>query len=209
MKFKSILAIGAHPDDVEISSFGFLAKQRDEGANIHVFVVSPDSLSDGSLMYDRIDETKKAFDLIPGVNLNFRYKNNITFDDYQSLSEDIRTLIINNHIDLVLIHSKNDTMQEHRLLHEITMTALRRLPISVFAYRSPSTQMFSPNLIVDISKYYDIKVKALKQHKTQSNKTFLSEESIRIFNQSWDAKMYDIDFYEGFDILRVVDRRAV
>lgn len=209
MNFKSILAIGAHPDDVEISCFGFLAKQRNEGSNIHVFVVSPDSLSDGGLMYDRIEETKKAFDSIPGVNLNFRYKNNIVYDDYQPLSEDIRKLVVDNHIDLVLIHSKDDTMQEHRLLHDITMTALRRLPVSVFTYRSPSTQNFNHNLIIDISKYYDIKIKALQEHKTQSNKTFLSEDSIKIFNQSWDAKMYGIDFYEGFDILRIIDRRAV
>ena len=31
---KNILAIGSHPDDIEISSFGFLLKQAKLGKNI-------------------------------------------------------------------------------------------------------------------------------------------------------------------------------
>lgn len=206
MQFKSILAIGAHPDDLEFSCFGFLAKQRNEGSNIHIFIVSPDSLSDGNKMYDRINESNRSFNLIPGSNLRFRYKNNISYDDYQSLSDDIRDMVIKNHIDLVLVHSKDDSMQEHRLLHDITVTALRRLPVSIFLYRSPSTYQFIPKVFIDISKEYDLKVEAIKMHNTQSGKSYFSDESIRIFNQNWDGKIFGLDFSEHFDILRIVDR---
>lgn len=205
MNFKSILAIGAHPDDVEYSCFGYLTNQRNNGSNIHVFIASPDSLSDGSLMDTRIEESKNAFSLIPGANINFRFKNNITNDDYQSLSDEIRQLVIKNNIDVVLVHSKNDTMQEHRLLHDITITALRRLPVSIFLYKSPSVSSnFDSNLIIDIENEYKLKLKALSKHKSQSDKDYMSEEYIKVFNQGWQGKKIGIDLYEEFYIYRLI-----
>jgi LmbE family N-acetylglucosaminyl deacetylase len=206
MKFNNILAIGAHPDDIEFSCFGFLLKQQKLGANIYAYIASPDSLTDNPKNKIRSQESIEAFNLIPKSQLTIRNKNNITYEDYQSLSDEIRKLTISNNIDLVLIHHKDDTMQEHKLLHDITITALRRLPVNIFAYRSISSNNFSSNFIVNIESEHLSKYSAIKKHKSQSDKNYFSRESVEIFNKTWNGKQFGIDFCEEFDILRMVDK---
>ena len=203
MQFKSILAIGAHPDDLELSCFGFLAKMQKNGSKIHAFIVSPDSFS-GQLMPYRIEESQSAFNLLNNVDLVLRYKNNITEKDYTSLADKIRKLIISNDIDTVLIHYYKDTMQEHRLLHEITLTALRRLPVSILQYRSISSYDFISNMVVDITQEYNIKKEAIKKHVSQKDKPYMSDQSIEIFNKNWNAQSVGINYCEEFNILRMV-----
>jgi len=205
MIFNSILAIGAHPDDIEYSCFGFLLKEQKLGSKINAYVVSPDSLTKNPIGDKRIEESMNAFKLIPNCDLTIRNKNNIVLDDYQVIADQIRTLVQENGVDLVLVHSPNDTMQEHRLLYDITMSALRRLSVSIFLYKSPSvSNSFVSNFIVDIKNEYDIKVNALSEHKTQSNKEYMSEDSIKIFNQGWDGKKVGIDIYEEFYIYKLI-----
>jgi LmbE family N-acetylglucosaminyl deacetylase len=206
MRVNSILAVGAHPDDLELSCFGFLLNQNSLGSKIYAYIASPDSLTNNPKTEIRSNESIEAFKLIPNSELIIRNKNNITDNNYQEIADELRDIIINNNIDLVLIHHKDDSMQEHRLLHDITITAARRLPVSIFAYRSPSTISFMPNLIVDIKDVYDTKIKAIRKHETQFDKQYFSYDSLLIFNQSWNAKKIGIDFCEEFDILRMVDR---
>ena len=203
--FSSILAIGAHPDDIEFSCFGFLLKQQKIGSKIKVYIVSPDSLTDNPITDKRIQESIESFSLIPNTDLLIRNKNNINNEDYQLIADEIRNLVNKNKVDLVLVHYPNDTMQEHRLLHDIVMTALRRLPVSVFLYKSPSTSHnFIPNFISNIKHEYLTKVNALKKHKSQSNKEYMSEESIKIFNTGWNGKKIGIDVCEEFYIERLI-----
>jgi len=206
MQFKSILAIGAHPDDIEFSCFGFLLKQQKKGSNIHVFIASPDSRSDGSQDKERMQESINSFSLIPNCILKFRHTNKILVEDYEELSDQIRNIVLENNIDLVLIHSaKDETHQEHRLLHDITMSALRRLPISIIEYRSPSIYNgFKSNYIVDIDNEYDIKMDAVRKHITQLKMPYMFTDSLKIFNQPWTAKLHGISYAEEFNIVKMV-----
>ena len=46
---KNILAIGAHPDDIEISCLGYLLKQnKEKKSRISVFIASSGSLKDST-----------------------------------------------------------------------------------------------------------------------------------------------------------------
>jgi len=206
MQFKSILAIGAHPDDIEFSCFGFLLKQQKKGCNIYVFIASPDSRSNGSQDKERIQESINSFSLIPNCIVKFRNTNKILTEDYENLSDQIRDIVLENNIDLVLIHSaKDDTHQEHRLLHDMTISALRRLPINIIEYRSPSIYNgFKTNYIVDIENEYSIKMDAIRKHITQSKMSYMSTDSIKIFNQPWTAKLHNISYAEEFNIIRMV-----
>jgi len=205
MRVNSILAIGAHPDDLEFACFGFLIKQQKNGSKIYGYIASPDS-EEKNFFEKRIKETYNSFNIIKDSSVFIRNKNKIIMNDYVEIADEIRNIIINNNVDLILIHSKNDTHQEHRLLHEITITAARRLPVNIFAYRSPSTEDFNGKLIVDIKNEYNLKLKAIGCHKSQSGKTYFSKESIDMANQGWNGKKMGIDYYEEFDILRMVDR---
>ena len=157
MKFKNILAVAAHPDDLEFSCFGFLLKQQKNGSNIHAYVASPDS-EEKNFFDKRIEETNDSFGLINNSNIFIRNKNKIFDNDYVEIADSIRQIILDNNIDLVLVHSKDDTHQEHRLMHDIVMTATRRLPLNILGYRSPSTENFNGKFIIDIKDEYDLKL---------------------------------------------------
>lgn len=205
-KFNSILAIGAHTDDIEYSCFGFLLKQHSMGSKISVFVASPDSRGSGDQYYERVEETKQSFAGMSNINLIFRNTNKILPDNYEKMSDQIREIIINNDIDLVLIHdNQDDTHQEHRLIHEISMSATRRLPINIFAFKSPSAHNgFKSNYVVDITDQYPAKIEAVKKHITQSGLPYMSEDSLEIFNKSWSGKVLGINYCEEFRIIRMV-----
>lgn len=204
--FKSILAIGAHADDIEYSCFGFLLKQYSSGAKINVFIVSPDSRGSGDQYYERVEETKQSFMCMPEINLIFRNTNKILPDNYEKLVDQIRNIIIEKNIDLVLIHDgKDDTHQEHRLIHDISMSATRRMPINIMVFKSPSIHNgFKSNYLVDITNQYPAKIEAIKKHKTQSDLSYMSEDSLKIFNQPWSGKVLGIDYCEEFKIIRMV-----
>jgi LmbE family N-acetylglucosaminyl deacetylase len=204
--FNSILAVGAHSDDVDLSCFGFLLKHSNSGSKITVLVVSPSS-GDSELLEKRSDESKKSFELIPNCEVILLQENEISDKNYIYISDKIREIIIEKEIDLMLIHSEEDTHQEHRLCNKISITASRRLPINIFEFfSSSSTSEFNENLITNITNEYENKIKAINQHKTQLDKIFMSKEYLKYFNQIPEAKLLGFDYSEKFKIIKMVEK---
>ena len=58
--FQKVLAIGAHPDDVEFSCYGYLSKLKDKGAEIAVYIASNGCLGDPTSGPHRLKESEKA-----------------------------------------------------------------------------------------------------------------------------------------------------
>ena len=148
---KKILAIGAHPDDIEISCLGYLLKEnKEKKSKISVLIVSNGSLNDSTSGAIRIKESEKALKCIKNLNLNYINKKGIKITEYEKISNKIRKLILNINPNEVLVHDPNDTNQEHKLVYNIVKTATRKLNINLIRYRSiSSTNDFKANLFVD------------------------------------------------------------
>ena len=72
MSFKRILAVGAHPDDVELGCSGALLRFMQEGAEIDIVVCRDDNVPKPSVWRDRnkmISEYKKSEKLF-GIKFN-------------------------------------------------------------------------------------------------------------------------------------------
>ena len=107
---KKILAIGAHPDDIEISCLGYLLKEnKEKKSKISVFIVSNGSLNDPTSGPVRIKESKKALKCIKDLNLNYINKKGIKISDYEKLSNKIRKIILKIKPNEILVHDPNDT----------------------------------------------------------------------------------------------------
>lgn len=205
MNFKSILAVGAHADDIDLSCFGFLLKQQKLGSKINSFVICPDPVVDNPITEQRTQEAYDSLSLIPNNNIIIDNKHVLSMQDYPELTDKIRKIVIDNDVDLVVTHSNDDTMQDHRLIHEVTLTGLRRLPVSIFTFSSISVKHgFKPTILIDIKDEYDTKIKAINKHLSQFPKGYMTEDYARIFNQDWNAKMMGIEYCEKFEIFRMV-----
>jgi len=201
LKFKRILAIGAHPDDVEYSCMGFLMYQKENGSDVSVYVASNGSVGDKTSGPIRNEETRIAissaqFSLHQGQYNNF---------DYSKIEDELRKIVLEKEIDCVLVHDPRDTHQEHRIIYEITMSAIRRLNISVIRYRSVSSSIdYVGNYFILIDKFIDKKFEILAFHKSQSDKPYMNKQSIKDFHNFYFPSNLQGIYYESLYIEKLL-----
>ena len=202
--FKSVLAIGAHPDDIEYGCFGYLNKLKVSGSKIHAYIASLGSVGDPTSGLTRYNESAEALSALPLDTLSARQVVGLSTVDFNQTLTDLHQIISKIRPDLILTLSPHDTHQEHRLIYEITIGAARRSNSSILCYSILSnTPEFRPNLFVDISPYFEAKKKALKCHFTQREKYYMSEEYLTIFHADKYASLHGIKFCESYEIKKM------
>jgi LmbE family N-acetylglucosaminyl deacetylase len=200
---KKILAIGAHPDDIEYGCFGYLQKSRSE-SEIHLYIASLGSAGDPSSGQSRKKESCEALSLLSPKSLYFRDKVGIEHSDFQEILQELTQLIQTVQPDLILSHGPHDSHQEHKRLYDITMASARRSKASVLAYGIVSNTLdFKPHFFIDIEEVYEKKRAALRFHKSQSEKTYMSEEHLKIFHSNTYASLHGVKYSEAYEIIRI------
>ncbi|CAN5456587.1 hypothetical protein BH10PSE19_BH10PSE19_05640 [soil metagenome] len=180
---KVILAIGAHPDDVEIGCGGTLARHQTEGAIINILTLSLGEV--GGEKNIRCEESQLAAKVLQAKLFLGDLTDTRISDGVETirLIENIVQEIKPTH---VYTHSRHDTHQDHRNVHLAAMVACRSIS-NLFCYQSPSATIdFRPNLFIDISDYLPQKLAALASYKSQVNlHLYITEEMIRAMSLYW------------------------
>lgn len=171
----NILAIGAHPDDIEFGCGGSLIKYARKGHQVFLLVMTEGSQG-GDPGVRRAEQEKAA--AILGAR-------KVLWGDYrdteipmgrpliQRLEEVVRLVAP----DFIFVHHADDTHQDHRNLSEATLSATRYTR-NVLCYEGPTTQNFSPSVFVDVEPVLEDKVAALQAHASQVMKTNIEGLSI-------------------------------
>lgn len=172
-----ILAIGAHPDDIEFGCGGTLIKYARQGHDVSLLVMTDGGGGgDGRI---RRQEQQAAGDIL-GVSRLFwgEYPDTAIPLDRESIQR-VERVILDVRPDFIFVHSQDDTHQDHRHLSVATITATRYTR-NVLFYEGPTTQNFSPNVFVDIDGILQDKIAALQAHESQVTKTNI--EGMNILN---------------------------
>ena len=202
LNFSKILAIGAHPDDIEYSCLGFLLQQKELGANVSTFVASAGSKSDLASGENRIQESRES---LGQYDFDQYYSKNGSFD-YVETEREIRNLILDYNYDCLLVHDPRDSHQEHRIMFDIALSAVRRVNIAFISYRSVSTTHdFTSNFRVGIDRFFNNKLNSLSVHKSQGAKKYMSIEMIERFHTYYDLCELSDNFFELFSIQSITD----
>ncbi|OGL00945.1 MAG: hypothetical protein A3E31_16495 [Candidatus Rokubacteria bacterium RIFCSPHIGHO2_12_FULL_73_22] len=171
----NILAIGAHPDDIEYGCGGMLAKYARKGHDVYMFVASDGARGgDGAVRRREQDEAAR----ILGVREVFwgGY-----LDTEVPLSRELiarlETAIQQVAPRMIFVNSPDDTHQDHRHLAQCASSATRYVPNFLF-YEGPSTQNFAPNCSTDIADVLDLKLACLEAHRSQVTKTNIEDLTI-------------------------------
>src|SRR4051794_13796713 len=133
IRSRKVLAIGAHPDDIEYGCLGFLLKNPGD-REVNIYVASLGSVGDPSTGHSRKEESLSALSILSPRSLTFREKTGIGTDDFNSILDQLTGIISEFSPDLILCHGPHDTHQEHRQVFEITIAAARRSRASILAY---------------------------------------------------------------------------
>jgi LmbE family N-acetylglucosaminyl deacetylase len=199
---KRVVAVGAHPDDVEIGCLGTLLKLGPT-AEVHVFVACLGTPGDPTTSVARAEETKAAFRCLGPKTLEIRKRPGIMPMDFETVLQQMQGVIERVQPDLILTHGPKDTHQEHRLTWEVCLAAARRCKASILHYgTASSTADFSPNVFVDIADYYDAKKAALAEHKSQADKDYMNEPHLGICHSNTYASLHGVRCSEAFELFR-------
>jgi LmbE family N-acetylglucosaminyl deacetylase len=107
--------------------------------------------------------------------------------------------------DFIFVNCPKDTHQDHRNLANAVISATRYTK-NVLFYEVPTSVDFTPSVFVDISDIFEDKVKCLKAHASQVNKTHIKGLSILDMakaSANFRGTQGRIKFAEGFYPLRL------
>lgn len=171
----NVLAIGAHPDDIEYGCGGTLALYGKKGHDVSLFVAS-DGARGGAADLRAGEQREAALALGAREVLWGGYPDTevpLTRDLIAALEGAIR------HVrpTMIFVNFPDDTHQDHRNLAQATVSATRYVPNFLF-YEVPSTQNFMPNCYANVDGVLELKLAALKAHRSQVTKTNIEDLTI-------------------------------
>jgi LmbE family N-acetylglucosaminyl deacetylase len=164
-----ILAIGAHPDDIEVGCAGTLAKYAQNGHEIFLLVMTEGHMG-GEGAIRKKEQKRSARILKPRDLIWGGYKDTLLMPHMNQMVHDIETVIKKIVPDFIFVHYEDDTHQDHRSLAQATISATRYIR-NVLFYEGPTSQNFSPTIFVDIKETLETKITMLLAHHSQVEKT--------------------------------------
>lgn len=191
----TILALGAHPDDIEIFMYGTLAAFREKGHDL-VFAIATDGARGGAgdageLARIRASEAAAAAALLDADLRLLGFPDGELVPD-AALVAALRTLIDEVRPDLILTHDPGDYHGDHRALSAATgLAASFRVPV-VHVDTLYGTG-FVPTHYVDTSAHMALKEKAILCHESQDPERFI--EMTRLQNRFRSAQCYRPEGY--------------
>ena len=200
----NILAIGAHPDDIEFGCGGTLLKYSRQGHGIYLLV-----LTDGSVGGDpqvRKKEQAQAADFLCAKELFWGGVKDTELFDNRDLILKIETVVRQIKPDIVFLNYYDDVHQDHRAAAQTGVSATRYIREVLF-YEVPTTQHFEPDIFIDIKDVLDEKLQLLKLHASQVDKTHVEDLTILESVQScanFRGFQGRVKFAEGFKALRIL-----
>jgi LmbE family N-acetylglucosaminyl deacetylase len=194
-----VLAIGAHPDDIELGAGGFIHRLiREHQADVHFLILTAGVQSRGPDRYEASSRAQEAIEAAATLGVNWQNVKVIQFPDCNShafgheiigkIEEQLAVRDQSARFDLVLSHAGEDTHADHRAVHESTLSAVRDFHGVVLLYQSPSTKPngFRPTVFVDLDEEaVRQKGLALEKHVSQRDKPFMQMSRMRNIAESW------------------------
>ena len=221
----NILAIGAHPDDIEISCGGTLAKYAKLGHKVFTATATNGNVGSATLPMDEIaairkEEARRAAAHIGAEYICLDYDDEMFFEDKNARLAFI-DLVRYCKADIILTHNPEDYNPDHELTSKIVNDIAVMIPVAKIQTRNPAYDKipmivyfepvnglgFIPTEYVDITDTMEIKMAMCREHNSQVSwmqdnyKDTLSDKNF--FDQYYTVAKYrglqcGVEYAEGF-----------
>ena len=180
-----ILAVGAHPDDIEILCAGALIRYQQNGHDVFMGSVcngnkGHHTIPSEELAKIRLEEARQSADIIGAEHFCLDIPDCELFVD-QPTMERVLELIRWAQPDVILTHAPNDYMPDHRAVSELVCQASFHATLPHYKSRNEPAEKippvfyidtlagvdFSPTDYVDVSAVFETKLAALRCHQSQ------------------------------------------
>ena len=164
-----ILAIGAHPDDIEYGCCGFLLRMKQEGHEVCLLVLSGGEKGISGPSQDRILEQRKAFEMCDFSRLYLKHFPDGDIVCNNRLVSEIESVIRETAPELILVNHPNDYHQDHSSVARAVIAAARAERGLLF-YQAYSAIDFQPDIYVRIGTFVPKKIEVLQCFRSQIEK---------------------------------------
>jgi len=181
-----VLAVGAHPDDVESSCSGTLAKYRAKGHQVGIAVLTRGDVGSPTLSRDEIaavreKEARKAAAMLDAEFYWLGYDDEFLYDTPE-VRRHVIDILRQFRPDVVLCPDKDfDYHPDHTRTGQIiwdthVMGPIPNIPTGrpvceriheIWFYDTVAGIDFKPEVYVDITDYWELKIKMLECHESQ------------------------------------------
>ncbi len=197
-----VLAIGAHPDDVEIGCGGTLIDHYLRGDRLSILTLSRGAV--GGDQEDRLEEASNTAAAV-GAQLLFGDLPDTRIDDGIATIRLIEEVVRAVDPTVVYVHSKHDSHQDHRAVSTATASATRGVR-RIFSYQSPSaTNEFRPTRFVPVDDVLRQKVEVLLMFNSQNGRSYLEPELVVAGSRYWARHLgANARYAEPFEVMRSI-----
>ncbi|WP_439481526.1 bacillithiol biosynthesis deacetylase BshB1 [Cyclobacterium plantarum] len=224
-----ILAIASHPDDAELSCSGTLASHVEQGYKVGVLDLTQGEMGTRGTPAIRLDESDKAAKILglsARENLGFK---DVFFQDDKDHQIAIARIIRKYRPEIVLANAVSDRHPDHGkggslASHACFISGLRKLeteldgeaqqawrPKTIYHYIQ--NNYIEPDLVVDISSYWNVKKESILAFQSQfydpqskEPESFISRPDFLDFIEARSREMghkINVKYGEGFTVERV------
>ena len=197
-----VLAVGAHPDDVEIGIGGILLRHASQGHRVTLLTLTGGE--QGGSASDRAAEAEKAAELM-SARLIHASLTDTSVSEGGSTIRTILDVVEEIRPTTIYTHTIRDVHQDHRNTHSATLVAARGIS-RVFCYQAPSTSVeFKPTRFVAIDDFLERKIEVIRAFASQvSIREYLDEELLRATARYW-ARFSQARYVEPLEVVRDSD----
>jgi len=201
---RTVLAIGAHPDDLELAIGGTLARLAREAVRVVMAVVSiPADYA------TREAEAQRAAKIL-GCELRILVESSCCrIDDmkpYQLVGM-LDAVVRDTQPAAVLTHSSNEFHRDHIAVHNACLSTQRLKSFDFFHFSPTMTRAvpvtFHPRAYIDISTTIELKMQAIEAHLSQFGGRGLDSEMYRDLARL-NGRMVGVKYAEGVDVSRML-----
>lgn len=200
-----VLAVGAHPDDIEFGCGGALLQHAARGDSVMLVVMTQGARGGDPLV--RVEEQQRAAKILGAELIGFDLIDG-DLGPICEVSDRIESIVTEFKPCLVYTHIAADDMhQDHLTVNKAARIATRNVP-SVLLYESPRSKVLSTGVFVDVTEKMGQKIDLVNIHASQvARNRNMGEEAIRARAQLHGVRC-GVPYAEAFHALRFDFRLA-
>ena len=177
-----VLAVGAHPDDVELGIGATLAAHAAAGDEITILIMSGGAV--GGSTDVRHEEALRAAGVV-GARLIHREYADTHMVPAEGLITTVEEAVAEIDPDRIYTHGIHDRHQDHRAVHEAVEIGARSVD-DLWCFQSPSSTVdFRPNRFVAVDGFIDTKLEMLAAFASQAHRDYMRPELVRASAVYW------------------------
>ncbi len=194
-----VLAIGAHPDDVEVGCGGILLRHVAAGHDVAILTLTGGEI--GGVPSERALQAGRAAEMLSARLFMCDLHDTVVAKAGPTVAA-IERVIDEIAATRIYTHSACDRDQDHRNVNRATLAAARDVP-RVYCYQAPSSSAdFRPTRFVAIDEFIDRKLEVVRAHRSGvASRPYLDDDLLRATARYW-SRFAQSRYAEPLEVVR-------